>query len=827
MMGGSLRRLAFAAALSASASAQFPILDSVIPRGGQRGTEIDVVLRGKKLGGARALLFGPGGIEVLSLEVVKDGQLAVRLAIAPDAELGPRAVWVRTAAGLTNLHTFHVGALAELVEVEPNGTMEEAQAIGLEVTLNGVAENEDVDYFAFDGRQGDRISIEIEGQRLGDRLFDPAVALFDKAGFALASRDDSALGRQDPSLSVVIPADGRYVIQVRESAYRGAGDCRYRLHVGRFPRPLATLPLGGRPGEELSLRLLAEDGDLGEMTVRVPELRAKGGWVPEGIAPLAFVGETGEAPSPGWLRVVDLDNVLEVEPNDVLEEATPFSVPTALNGVLEKVGDVDRYVFETKKGQKVEIIAFARRLRTPVDVVLMVQEMDGKTIANNDDDGGPDGRISFKPPHDGKFQVVVVDHLRRGGPAFAYRVEIAPVRPSLSVGIGGERKQVAIPQGGRVSVNFAVTRNSFGGPVGVSIEGLPAGVTATIPELPNGVAQVPVLFEATADAQPAHALCEVRAEHTDPEKGIKGGLREDIELVLGRNKVVFWAHSIDRLPIAVCDPAPFRVRVETPKVPLVRNGLLPVEVIVERDEGFEGPVALKLAYLPPGVSANRQQEVPAGSDRARFNLSAGGDARLGTWQMLVSAEAETPGGRVRVASLHFPIEIENRFVRFEVQPVAVDRGEVTEMFVEVKQLDGFRGKATVQLVGLPHEVSSEAQVLDAETETLVFPLRTGDASPVGKHTTLQFQAHFALEGGEVLQALAAAELRIQKPAPAPAPAKPVVVEAAAKVKPKKTRPPTRLEKLRSEHAARAAGRDRPKEDSKAEPEKVTKEGGQV
>ena len=134
----------------------------------------------------------------------------------------------------------------------------------------------------------------------------------------------------------------------------------------------------------------------------------------------------------------------------------------------------------------------------------------------------------------------------------------------------------------------------------------------------------------------------------------------------------------------------------------------------------------------------------------------------------------------------FPIEIENQFVRFEVQPVAVDRGEVAEMFVEVKQLDGFRGKATVQLVGLPHEVSSEAQVLDAETETLVFPLLTGDASPVGKHTTLQFQAHFALEGGEVLQALAAAELRIQKPAPAPAPAKPVVVEAAAKVKPKKT-----------------------------------------
>lgn len=817
-------QLAVAALLTASAAAQFTRLDSVIPRGGQRGTEVDIVLRGVKLGGARALLFEPGGIDVLTLEAVKNDQLKVRIAIAPDAELGPRAVWVRTAAGLSNLRTFHVGGLVELDEVEPNGTTGEAQLIELDVTVNGVAQNEDVDYYAFEGHAGERVSIELQGQRLGDRLFDPAIALFDAAGFALVSCDDSAFGRQDPTLSLVIPADGRYVIRVRESAYRGAKDCRYRLHVGRFPRPLATLPLGGRAGEELTIQLLAEDGALGETTIRVPELRTHGGWVPEGVAALPFVGELGESPTPGWLRVVDLDNVLEVEPNDANDSATPFSAPAALNGVLQQAGDIDRYVFETKKGQKVEIVAYARRLRTPVDVVLVVREMNGKRLASNDDDGGPDSRISFNPPHDGKFQIVVSDHLRRGGPAFAYRIEVARKQPSLSVGIGSERKQVAIPRGGRTSVTLAVERSAFGGAVDLLVEGLPAGVTATIPEIPQGVSQVAVLFEATAEAEPGQALCEVNAAPTDPKKTITGGLREDVELVLGRNNVVVWAHSIDRLPVAVCDAAPFRVRAVTPGVPLVRNGLLPVEVIVERDEGFEGEVTVTLATLPPGVNANRQQKVPAGSDRARFNLSAGGDARLGTWQLLAFADAETEGGRVRVASAHFPVEIEGPFLQFTVEAVAVDRGAEAEMFVEVKRLEGCRGDAVVELIGLPHEVSSETRKLDAETATLVFPVRTGDASPVGKHTTLRFQARFTLEGGEVLQALSAAELRIQEPAPAP---KPVVAASDAKPesKPKKARPPTRLEKLRSEHAARAADRDRPEPGAQGQPDGAQAAGG--
>ena len=47
-------------------------------------------------------------------------------------------------------------------ESEPNSALDEAQIIPLNVTVNGVAQNEDVDYFEINATQGQRISAEVE-----------------------------------------------------------------------------------------------------------------------------------------------------------------------------------------------------------------------------------------------------------------------------------------------------------------------------------------------------------------------------------------------------------------------------------------------------------------------------------------------------------------------------------------------------------------------------------------------------------------------------------------------------------------------------------------
>src|SRR5204863_7034254 len=88
--------------------------------------------------------------------------------------------------------------------------------------------------------------------------------------FELAASDDAPLLKQDSLCSVIIPADGTYVIQVRESAYGGNGACAYRLHVGTFPRPTAVMPAGGKLGEEVELRFLGDPAGEIRQKIKLP-----------------------------------------------------------------------------------------------------------------------------------------------------------------------------------------------------------------------------------------------------------------------------------------------------------------------------------------------------------------------------------------------------------------------------------------------------------------------------------------------------------------------------------------------------------------------------
>jgi hypothetical protein len=228
--------------------AAVPSVGGSAPYGAQRGTEVVVQFNGARLGDAQQIFFYEPGITVNSIEAAGDNACKAKLAIAPDCRLGLHRFRIRTATGISNMRTFSVGALAESSEAEPNNDFAAPQKIALDNTVNGVADNEDVDYFAVEAKKGERITAEIEGLRLGNTFFDPYVGILDAKRFELARSDDAPLVRQDCMCSIVAPEDGTYIIEVRETSFAGNGACMYRLHVGRFPRPTAVLPFGGRSG---------------------------------------------------------------------------------------------------------------------------------------------------------------------------------------------------------------------------------------------------------------------------------------------------------------------------------------------------------------------------------------------------------------------------------------------------------------------------------------------------------------------------------------------------------------------------------------------------
>ena len=95
--------------------------------------------------------------------------------------------------------------------------------------------------------------------------------------------------------------------------------------------------------------------------------------------------ERGIAPSANLLRVSDLPNVLEAEPNNVAAEATPAAnAPTALNGIIQQDGDMDFFKFTTTRAGKSSPTTTAAACRTrtcalPFPMTAIISSRSGTT----------------------------------------------------------------------------------------------------------------------------------------------------------------------------------------------------------------------------------------------------------------------------------------------------------------------------------------------------------------------------------------------------------------------------------------------------------------
>jgi hypothetical protein len=791
--------LAICTLLSARpSSAAAPELGRLTPNGGQRGTEVELQLQGARLGDAQQLLFFEPGLSVVALEAVPPNAVKVKLAIAADCRLGLHAVRVRTASGISNLRTFSVGNLVEIGETEPNSDFAQPQKIAIDSTVNGVVKNEDVDYFLVEAKQGERITAEIEALRLGYTFFDPYVAILDMGRFELARSDDSPLLKQDAIASVLAPQDGTYVIQVRDSAFGGSDAATYRLHVGRFPRPTALLPSGGRPGETLEVRWL---GDVGGERAETLTLPAAG--TPE--FGLFAHDDRGFAPSAIPFRLVDFGNVLEAEPNDQAATATAFTVPMACNGVISKPGDVDHFKFAGTKGQQLDVRVFARALGSPLDAQLGVHRADGNGFAGNDDNGSPDSYVRVTLPDDGEYVLSMRDHLGQGGVDYAYRIEVTPIVPALTLGLP-ERQQyvdtlLPVPQGNRLAALVSAQRVDFGGELQLNFKDLPPGISVeTIPMAANRN-DVPVLFTAVDGAALGATLVDLTGAGQSGAQPVSGGFRQRSGLVRGQNNVEVWGHTTRRMPLAVTQVVPFKIDIAEPKVPLVRGGSMNLKVVATRQAGFTAPIAIRMLYNPPGVGSSGSIVIPEGQNEAAIPLTAGGDAEILKWRVAVLGEATVGDGPILIASQLATLEIAEPFLAFAFQSAAVEQGQTTELVINVEKKKDFEGAAKVELLGLPNEVTAEAREIGSDATQLVFQVKTTDKSPAGRHKTVLCRAVIVAAGEPITHTLGSGELRIDVPLPAvaAAPAAPAAPPppVAAPAAPAEKRL-TRLEKLRLE-----------------------------
>jgi hypothetical protein len=652
--------VAFALHLPAAAQIAPPRIAELSPVGAMRGTTVEVTLRGVHIGRGTALLIEGEGITVEAVTPetpeppkVKEGEqpplpplnpegtLTARLRIDPDAEPGVRGVRVVTPAGVSDVARFAIGRWPEVAEQEPNNTPEQAQAVTLPACIVGrIDPAEDSDCFRFRGRAGQTLVCDLLSARLETPL-DAILTLFDAAGKEIGLNDDG--NDLDPLLVATLPADGDYVLVLRDLRYRGGNRHHYRLSIGEIPYVTAAFPAGGRAGETTELQLTGYNlGSAASARVTLPAA------IPP--QPLVRALPLASGPSnPISIAVDEGSDILEAEgragstnttgdrspsgptTNDDPASAEALPVPGTVSGRLLAVGgaesDTDCYRFHAEKGQRLTLEVMARRLGSELDSVLAILDSTGNEIASNDDAEGKDSRVEFTAPETGDYVARVRDLYNRQGPGFFYRLR-AIAGPDFGLTFTPDRP--AVGRGGRVPVTVKAKRlNGFEGEIALEVSGLPEGVRLIGPaRIRAGRSEAHLVLAADPGAPLQAALLRVTGT-IDVEGRVVRRLAQGQEAIGPEDNRRY--RSVPLAAVAVAEPPDAVVTAAPESVTLAPGGSVEITVTVARRAGgsgssaFEQNLPLVLLGLPPGVSAEAP-EIPKDKTEGKITLKAEGGA---------------------------------------------------------------------------------------------------------------------------------------------------------------------------------------------------------
>jgi len=757
---------------------------SATPRYLQRGTVTSVRLKCAWLPSAEDILFYSPGLACRSLTLLEDTdtlppdgrEYLVRIEVASDCRIGQHRFRVRDRAGLSTLHTLYVGPLPRLAEQAQPTTFEDPQSVALNSTVAGyIGEVGQIDWYRVEAKKGQRLNVDVQAVRMAQGLFDAHLTILNAKARVLAESDDTGLGLHDPITGLIAPADGSYMIAIRESGFGNEGSYkrprgRYLLHVGTFPRPLAAIAAGGISGKPVRLTFLGDP--LGTFTQLMP--------IPRG-PDISVFGTTTvtpmvagqSAPTPHPIRINNLQTVVETEPNDDwrTSPASEQAAPAAFAGVISRRGDIDTFRFRATKGQRLVIQVYARRLYSRLDSVVEVRRVrDGASVAGGDDPPrlhrtslfaynshhagwfAQDAYTEMTANEAGDYVVVVSDHLKKGGIDYHYRVEVTRVEPKLTLFVrrdppywrGTPGQSVSVPRGNRYAVIVENLRlNCPAGPLEVTARGLPPGVTLEAPRLTTP--RVPMLFTATDDAVRGASLA--RFVSSDPKgRPLATQFEQTVFYGLNPPNYAFFGVDSERLAVAVAEDYPVRLELEPIAAPLVQEGETVLKIRTRVGTNQRRPVRLSMLYKPTGISAELSEKVAEGEQVVEMRLEANREARPGRWPIAVVSREATQLRGGGVSTQLRTLEVLPAFLDLVLTRAILARGKTVPLKAQLEQKVEFSGKATARLLGLPEEVTAEPVAIAASDESVIFQVTATGTAPVGLHKTLYCRVSIPWQG---------------------------------------------------------------------------------
>jgi hypothetical protein len=169
-----------------------------------------------------------------------------------------------------------------------------------------------------------------------------------------------------------------------------------------------------------------------------------------------------------------------------------MTLPTIVNGRIDRPGDEDVFAFEVSAGEVIVAEVMSRRLDSPLDSALRLVDAAGKQIAFNDDheDKGAalhthhaDAYLRVKLPAGGQYRLHLTDVQRNGGPEYGYRLRISHPRPDFALRIAPSSINIRPGSTANATV-FALRKDGFAGQITLSLQDAPAGVQLSDTTIP-------------------------------------------------------------------------------------------------------------------------------------------------------------------------------------------------------------------------------------------------------------------------------------------------------------------------------------------------------
>ena len=437
--------------------------------------------------------------------------LTLQVEISADARVGQREMRVWHPVALSNPMAFCVSPWPEILEKE---SAEDAQdgnerrrtapqqmagpkkgdpeAITLPAVINGQIMPGDVDRFRFRAQKGQKLVFVASARNLIPYLpdavpgwFQATLGLYDSKGKEVAYDDDFRF-HPDPVLYCEIVATGDYVLEIKDSIFRGREDFVYRVECGELPFVTGIFPLGCQAGQEINLEL--RGWNLVQNQYAPPPANLKAGLanltVPQGTNLLFNVP----------FQVDTLPEALEKESS----EPQAITAPVIISGRIDRPGDVDVFSFQGRAGDEIVAEVTARRLNSPLDSRLRLTDASGKEIAANDDfeDKGAgltthhaDSLIMTRLPADGRYLAQLSDSQGKGGPEYAYRLRISAPRPDFELRVVPSSLSIRGGSSATATV-YALRKDGFTNEIAIALADAPAGFSlsgARVPANSNSV----------------------------------------------------------------------------------------------------------------------------------------------------------------------------------------------------------------------------------------------------------------------------------------------------------------------------------------------------